>query len=370
MRPRPYSTKLPVRHPGATADPPGRILALSAAGIALSALLIVAQPAVAGFPGTNGPIAYVSDGKPALINDDIYVTTAAGSLGLPMRLTSDPAIDRQPAVSPNGKEIAFFSTRPHGDPLNPQRDSELYVMEISDDDGDGEGDHLRRITDNTANDFAPAWSPDGRRIAFTSNRDGDNDIYTMDPDICDPDAVPAPECPDPEVVQIINEAIGQPALSDQFPVFSPDGASIAYQRAATGANPDVYVTGVNGVGAAANLTSHPALDALPDFAPDGTRLTFSSNRDGGDVDIFSVNLDGTNPVNLTPTRAVTNDRWSSWSPEGASIVFWSGIGNGLGTDAELWTVPASGGEPSILTLNQAGDAEPDWGPARVGPRGP
>jgi Tol biopolymer transport system component len=328
------------------------------------ALLAISEPAHAAVPGTNGLIAYVSDGRPVIApstpNDDIYVTTENGTSDLRLRLTSDSALDRQPAVSPNGKEIAFFSTRAHGDPLNPERDSELYVMDATDDDGDGQGDNLRRLTDNPASDFAPAWSPDGKKLAFTSNRDGNNEIYLIDADVCDASAPPNPDCPDPEVTRVTNN----PA-SDQVPVFSPDGAKMAFQSARDG-NQEIYVINADGSGEPTNLTNNPALDSLPDFSPDGTGLTFGSTRDGGDVDVWTMNADGSDPVNLTPTLTATNDRWSAWSPAGDKIVFWSGIGNGLGTDAEIYTVTTDGtGTLANLTHDLAGGAEPDWGPAPV-----
>jgi TolB protein len=336
-----------------------RPYALLLAGAAAMILLLAAagRPAEAGFPGANGPIAFVSDRDSPLpvINDDIYVTDETGPT--PIRLTSDPALDRQPAVSPNGKEIAFFSTRPHGDPLNPQRDREIYVMDATDDDGDGQGDNLRRLTDNTASESAPAWSPDGKKIAFSSNRDGNNEIYVMDAD-------------GSEQTNLTNH----PAV-DQLAAFSPDGTKIAFTRTLPGNNFELFVMDADGTGQT-NLTNSPTSDAWPEYSPDGSRLAFGSIRPGfddphsTDIDIWVMELDDLTGMptgaltNLTDAM-VTNERWPAWSPDGAKVAFWSGSGDGLRQDAEIWTVPAAGGTPVNLTNNQAGDIEPDWGPARA-----
>jgi len=345
-------------------------LLLAGAAAVISLLVAASRPAEAGFPGTNGPIAFVSDRDSPLpvINDDVYVTDETGAT--PIRLTSDPQLDRQPAVSPNGKEIAFYSTRntlefpnPPVFP-NPRGDFELYVMDTTDDDGDGQGDNLRRLTDNLVSDFAPAWSPEGKKIAFASIRGGNTDVYVMDADVCEASTVVDPGCPDPEVIRLTNDS-----AVDQVPVFSPDGSKIAFQSARDG-NQEIYLMNADGTGAPTNLTNNPALDSLPDFSPSGQRLTFGSNRDSPpppalpDVDIWTMNIDGSDPVNLTPTRTATNDRWSSWSPDGTKIAFWSGIGAGLGSDAEIWTVPAGGGTEINLTSNGVGDIEPDWGRTR------
>ena len=81
-----------------------------------------------------------------------------------IRLTDNDASDVTPAWSPDGRRIAFASER--------DGNLEIYVM-----NADGSG--VTRLTYNGANDLFPDWSPDGRRIAFHSNRDGRMDIYVM-----------------------------------------------------------------------------------------------------------------------------------------------------------------------------------------------
>jgi TolB protein len=317
----------------------GHVLLLATA----SAALLLADAATAAFRGADGPIAYVNNG--GIGNDDIYLSSGPGAP--PIRLTTDPGLDRQPAFSPDGSQIAFFSTRDSAEFPNPTGDSELYVMDVS-------GANVRRLTDNQASDFAPAWSPNGKKIAFTSNRDGNNEIYLMRTDKS-------------KVKRLTDDS-----ASDQFPAFAPDGSQIAFQRA-LGTNQEIFTLALDDdpatgrtEGTLTNLTNHPMLDALPDFSPDGTKLTFSSNRGtGGDVDVWTINADGSGAQNMTETLSSTNDRWSSWSPQGDRIVFWSGIGNGLQPDAEILLLTPSDGSLINLTGNAISDIEPDWGPAQA-----
>ncbi len=95
-------------------------------------------------------------------NDEIYVMNVDGSGQT--RLTNNSAIDARPAWSPDGKRISFQSTR--------DGNVEIYVMNA---DGSGQ----TRLTNNSAIDARPAWSPDGKHIAFQSLRDGDLEIYVM-----------------------------------------------------------------------------------------------------------------------------------------------------------------------------------------------
>lgn len=107
-----------------------------------------------------------------------------------VNLTRHPAMDSFPAWSLDGRRIAFHTYR--------DGNAEIYVM-----DADGSG--LTRLTDHPADDWGPSWSPDGLRLAFTSDRDGNNEIYTMDVD-------------DRSVFQLTSNT-----ASDTWPVWSPSG---------------------------------------------------------------------------------------------------------------------------------------------------
>ncbi|MEE8422722.1 MAG: protein kinase [Dehalococcoidia bacterium] len=98
----------------------------------------------------------------AASNFDVYVVTIEG--GEVVRLTDDAAVDTQPAWSPDGQRIAFQSDR--------SGNGEIYVM-------NADGTEPVRLTNNPAEDTEPSWSPDGRQIVFRSSRDGNDDLYTM-----------------------------------------------------------------------------------------------------------------------------------------------------------------------------------------------
>src|SRR5206468_1515685 len=99
-----------------------------------------------------------------ICNVDVYAVAAEG--GGPERLTVEPMIDGTPvAWSPDATTIVFSTNR--------DGDAEVYAM-------DPDGSHQRNLTRHRANDFGGAWSPDGRHIVFTSDRNGDPEIYVMD----------------------------------------------------------------------------------------------------------------------------------------------------------------------------------------------
>ncbi len=109
-------------------------------------------------------------------NIEIYVMDNHG--GNQRNLTNNPDRDRSPSWSPDGKRIVFVSDRDaHVHPKRGRPTDEIYMM-------DADGGNQQKLTENRVDDWAPSWSPDGKRIAFVSERDGDNplnlEIYVMD----------------------------------------------------------------------------------------------------------------------------------------------------------------------------------------------
>ena len=133
------------------------------------------QSAWAGtFPGPNGQIAFSSDRDG---NHEIYTMSEDGSDQT--RLTEDDALDREPSWSPDGEKIAFVSNRDAIEEPDEIGDANaIYSMDADD------GSDVTRLTEDDANHLYPTWSPDGEKIAFSSNREGGEnyEIYDIDAD--------------------------------------------------------------------------------------------------------------------------------------------------------------------------------------------
>jgi len=311
---------------------------LKAAGVWTFALILtsVTSPPTshAAFPGENGKIAFDStrDG-----HEEIYVMDADGMNQI--RLTNiqncteaDSTFricsNNNPSWSPDGTKIAFTSNR------DSQSINEVYVMNA---DGSGQ----TNLTNNAASDSSAGWSPDGTQIAFTSDRDGNSELYVMNAD-----------------------GSGQTRLTtnpdpDFDPTWSPDGTKILFLRIVGGSNFEVFVMNADGTGQT-NLTNHPRGDGSPSWSPDGTEIAFSSGRDNPQGDIFLMDANGDNKINLT--NLPTDDGTPAWSPDGTKIVFNSNrrdVGPGFG-DREIYIMDANGDNQINLSNGTAEDGRPDW----------
>ena len=285
-----------------------RLLSMLAAGLLAVALVVVLQPGQAGaaFPGKNGKILFASD----QVTDEnpegdweIFSMNPNGS-GI-TQLTKNDVADRGPTGSPDGERIAFFSDR---DPVA-EGDSDIYVM-------DADGSNQANVTEDSARDLFPAWSPDGKRLAYSSVQFGgepgttDAEIFVVNADGTGGRA------------QLTDNA-----ATDAFPDWSPDGRRIAFVSHRDG-NSEVYVMRANGA-RERNLTRNPAYDSFPSWSPDGRRIAFETQRDAGtfaDVnrEIYAMDANGRNPVNLT-RDPIAVDSTPAWSPNGRKIAFKSGL---------------------------------------------
>lgn len=271
---------------------------------------------------TNGRIAFMSTQDG---NPEIYTVNPDGS-GL-TRLTYSDSGDLAPAWSPDGTRLAFgCGIGPAGDGVNTGGSSDICVM-----DADGRG--LVRLTNDPVSDGEPAWSLDGGQIAF--RRAGD--IYTIRPD-------------GTGVTRLTTDA----AASD--PAWSPDGTQIVFTSMRDrGGNTEIYLMNADGT-QARNLTQDLATeDDHPAWSPDGTRIAYDSYPSaGGAVAVWLMNVDGSNKVRLPP--APGNDTEPAWSPDGMKIAF-TRIGDNL---SDIFVRNADGTGAVAVTNRPGFDQSPDW----------
>ncbi len=285
-------------------------------GVAITDTLPAGVSFVSSTGGGLGKIAFHSNRSGGFFQ--IYVMEADGSNVT--QLTNTSARNAEPAWSPDGSKIAFYSQR--------DGNQEIYVM-------DADGSNQTRITTNTADDRRPAWSPDGAKIAFQSVRDGNWEVYVMNADGSNQ-----------------TNLTNQPT-QEEGPVWSPDGSKIAY-FSLFGGNEEVFVMNADGSNQT-NLTSHSAHDEGPDWSPDGTKIAFRSHRDG-DQDIYVMDADGSNQTQLADLPADQGD--PVWSRDGTKIAFPS-LQDG---NYEIYSMNADGSSQTRLTDNAANDHAPDWQP--------
>lgn len=290
-----------------------------------------ARPAHATFPGVNGRIAFA--GGPGSGWGEILTMNADGTDIV--NLTANGGVnDLAPDWSPDGSKIAFVSDR--------DGNNEIYVMKA-----DGSG--VRRVTTNTAWDNQPSWSPDGTQLAFASERTGNREIFVVKAD--GSGARQLTFDPGPDI----------------WPEYSPDGDQLAFTRVG-GDTSAVYTISVEG-GSARKLTPDSLNAGQADWSPDGRRVVLINNHCAtcGASDVFTMRTNGRGLTRLT--NDFGNNLNPSWSPDGTSIVFWHSKvlpSGGLSHPADIWVMSADGTQLTNLT-NSPGDRDvlPDWGP-RVG----
>ncbi len=220
-------------------------------------------------------------------------------------------------------EIAFSDTR--------DGNSEIYSI-----NPDGSG--ATRLTNDPGIDVWPAWSPDGQKIVF--NR----------------------YAPAAEIIVMNADGTGQTPLGSGFePSWSPDGTKIVFVAVGecSGGDGGVYTMNPDGTGRAFLACGPPGVgedgESDPVWSPDGGLIAFGA--DLADFDIFTVRADGTNRTNLTNSPN-EGDRDPNWSPNAARIAW----GSGEFTVPDIWSMNRDGSNKTNLTNDAADDREPAYSP--------
>ncbi len=280
----------------------------------------------------TGRIAYYSGADHSPDNNlEIYLINPDGSGKI--QLTNNQFSDDLLALSPDGKRIAFVSDR-HGN-------DEIYVMSAPATQAEAAAADKGavRLTKNSAFDkdvqwtLSPQWSPDGKQIAFVSNHDGNAEIYVINADGTD------------------QKRLTNNPATDTSPSWSPDGKHIAFDSD-RGGNVDVYVMNVDG-SSVNDLTINPANDGQPAWSPDGQQIAFVSDRTGTGSQVFVMQADGSRQTNVS--NSSSNDFAVNWSPDGADLAFFRVEDNGL------YIMRADGSRQTLLTKEGNSPIPTSWG---------
>ena len=272
-------------------------------------------------PDAVGKILFSSDRSGSF---QIYVMNADGRDQ--RRLTHGGDNDFSPAWSPDGTRIAFSSNRGSADGF----DYRLFVM-------DADGTNVRQLTTGSDRHVLPSWSRDGSQIVFTN--DYDNSAAVIDVDFTNR--------------RKPSRSIGVGRVLS----WSPDGTQIVfgfYDRSLDDDDYEVWVMNADGSNRR-QLTHNTHSDQVPSWSPDGTQIVYSS-RPEDDWEVFVMNADGTNVRQLT--HNTHHDFSGGWSPDGTQILFTS-YRDG---DGEVFVMNADGSNVRQLTHNTAEDypAQQSW----------
>jgi Tol biopolymer transport system component len=179
-------------------------------------------------------------------------------------------------------------------------------------------------------DGSPSWSPDGTKIVFYSERDGNSEIYVMQADGSHP------------------TRLTRTAASEGYPNFSPDGSRISFDTDRDG-NFEIYVMQADG-SRPTRLTQHPARDLAASWSPDGRKIAFMSDRTG-EFEVWVMNADGSQPRRMTDFGS---NWFPRWSPDGARLAYhvWRDI-HVLNVEEHRY---------ARLTIEPDNGMYPDWSP--------
>jgi TolB protein len=238
--------------------------------------------------------------------------------------------------SPDGKRIAFDSDRGGDKYFN------INVLDLA-------TKAVTRLTTTNTNDITPAWSPDGRQIAFVSDRTGHSEIFVMNAD-------------GSSVRQVTHDD------SDSIhPSWAPDGKRLIYcsardnadqQHAPEGEVYEIYTISPEG-SYRKQLTHFGGVNTYPNYSPDGTRIVFRKVLGEKNSEVWIMQSDGRNPKNLTNNPAF--DAWPYWSPDGRRIVFASNRRT-EGTDYDIYLMNADGSNLTRISDVAGRNTSPKWSP--------
>lgn len=275
---------------------------------------------------TPEPATTPDDAEPAATTAPPESTPDPQATPLPTEPAGTPAPETATPGPPNlpvPEELpllAFTSARGNG--LN------IYVMTPN-------GAEQQELIAEAGDDWSPAWSHDGTRIAWISKVNGVDQIFVAGMD-------------GSNVLRLTDGEV-----NDRFPTWSPDDSQIIFSRG-EGIDTELFMVASDG-GEPVQMTDNPAYDGSPAWSPDGERIAFVSNRTGAN-EVWMMNADGSDVEQITNSDG--NNFSPTWSPDGERILF---ITDRDG-DRDIYTIAEDGTAEEPLTLEPVDEYAPAWSP--------
>jgi Tol biopolymer transport system component len=291
------------------------------------------RPTPVRSPGSNGNILFVAPGGNSM---DLWTVPAGG--GAPVRITRTPlAHESDPAWSPDGRSVAF-ARRPARSTT-----SDIWVMNSN-------GSRAQRLTHDQDGpiDREPAWSPDGSHIVWVRSiaLRSSSELWVMRADGSDKHRLVA----------------GAAFHYDASPDWSPDGRRIVFTSNRGGGFPQIFTVESDGSDLT-RLTRGPGMNGSPAWSPDGRRIAFERSRGERGTDLWLMDADGSERARLT--RGPGGEAQPAWAPTGDDLVF-NGYPPG-GGPTDLFLTSAHGSSARRLATGPMIELSPDWGAGRAYP---
>jgi Tol biopolymer transport system component len=296
--------------------------------VRLGSFVVVALLVVAAMPAEAAPSPFlgtIAFESERLGRTDLFIMRPDGT---GQTRLNTPGGGADASWSPDGRRIAFGAD-PEGD-----GNVDVYVMDVP-------GGALRQLTTSPGLDIWPDWLRGGNQIVFSSTRAGPPNIFIMNAD-----------------------GTGQRQLThgtnaaSLTPVGSPTGRQVLFARATPTEPPKLWLMNVDGTGQRQLTPAGPWEDIDPAWSVDERQIAFSSNRLGS-YEIFLMGADGSNPT------ALTNQAGFDWTPTFSPdnrYIAWTASRAG---NPDVWVMNKDGSGKTRLTTDPAFDGFPDWHQTRV-----
>jgi Tol biopolymer transport system component len=283
----------------------------------------------------DGPIVYDNSGETSL---DIWVIKADGS-GVRDLTAAEESDDTDPAFSPDSRKIAFVSDRGNED-----GNTFVWVM-------NADGSNAHKLGGGGIFQAAPAWSPDGKRIAFmrcAREVEGGGDCSTGQIAVIGVNG---------KGLKLVTKPL-RAAAADSHPSWSPNGKTIVFERRVSFGNVTVWTVSSDGKGLKRILDDDSQAAHVPSFSPNGKQIVYVTDTDGPEA-IGVMNANGKSRRKIIEEGTDPDDPGAqgggvenpAFAPTGNRIVFMAG--------GDLWIVGLDGKNPVQIT-DDGGD-DPDWG---------